>query len=136
MLLVNWPDGKHYSCSLQFLVIFLLLSLVSTFYLFSDWKRTVSFKFFNTQASSIFTKDLVLPRHARCVFSRLGCNGHSLLLSSYLSRIARIENPTCSATGHPSKDTSHLILHCPATDSAPLALWRLSVSLRPLVQVL
>ena len=41
-----------------------------------------------------------------------------------------------SACRHPSQDTSHLILHCPATDSAPLTRWRLSVSLRPLVQVL
>ena len=32
----------------------------------------------------------MLPRHARCVLSRLRCNGHSLLLGSYLSRIGRI----------------------------------------------
>ena len=69
--------------------------------------------------------------------SRLRCNGHSLLLSSYLFRIGRIENPSCSACGHSSQDIFHLILHCPATDSfAPLAFWRLSVSLRPLVQTL
>ena len=78
----------------------------------------------------------MLPRDARCVLSRLHCNEHSLLLSSYLSRIGRIESPSCSACGHLSQDTSHLILHYPATDSASLALWRLSVSLRPLVQVL
>ena len=78
----------------------------------------------------------MLPRHTRCVLSRLRCNGHSLLLGSYLSRIGRIENPSCSACGHSSQDTSHLILHCPATDSAPLTLWRLSVSVRPLVQTL
>ena len=60
----------------------------------------------------------MLPRHARCVLSRLRCNGHSLLLSFfYLFRIGRIENPFCSACGHPSQDTSHLTLHCPATDS-------------------
>ena len=59
----------------------------------------------------------MLPRHARCVLSRLRCNGHSPLLSSYLSRIARIENPSCCACGHSSQNTSHLILHCPATDS-------------------
>ena len=47
----------------------------------------------------------------------LRCNGHSLLLSSYLSMIGRIENPSSSACGHLSQDTSHLILHCPATDS-------------------
>ena len=55
--------------------------------LFSDWRRTVSSKFFDTQVSSISTEELVLPRHARCVLSRLHCNGHSLRLGSYLSRI-------------------------------------------------
>ena len=50
-------------------------------------------------------------------FYRLRCNGHSLLLSSYSSRIGRIENPSCIACEQSSQDTSHLILHCPATDS-------------------
>ena len=93
--------------------------------LFSEWRCTVSSKFFNTQVSSISTEELVFPRYARYVLSRLRCNGHSLLLSSYLSRINRIENPSCSACGHSSQDTSDLILHCPATDSASLALWPL-----------
>ena len=87
------------------------------FRLISDWRRTVSSKFFDTQVPSIFTEELVLPRHARCVFSRLCCNGHSLLLGSYFSRIGRIENPSCSACGHSSQDISHLILHYPAMDS-------------------
>ena len=52
---------------------------------------------------SISTEELVLPRHARCVLSRLRCDGHSLLLGSYLSRIGRIENPSCSACGHSSQ---------------------------------
>ena len=85
--------------------------------LISDWRRTVLSKFFDTQVPSISTEELVLPRHARCVLSRLRCNGHSLLLGSYLSRIDRIENPSCSTCGHSSQDTSHLTLHCPATDS-------------------
>ena len=85
--------------------------------LISDWRRTVSSKFFDTQVPSISTEELMLPRHARCVLSRLRCNGHSLLLGFYLSRIGRTENPSCSACGHSSQDTSHLILHCPATDS-------------------
>ena len=85
--------------------------------LFSDWRRTVSSKFLDTQVPLISTKELVLPRHARCVLSRLRCNGHSLLLSFYLSRIGRIENPSCNACGHSSQDISHLILHCPATGS-------------------
>ena len=52
--------------------------------IFSDWGRTVSSKYFDTQVSSISTEELVLPRHARCVLSRVRCNGHSLLLGSYL----------------------------------------------------
>ena len=59
--------------------------------LFSDWRRIVSSKFFDSQAPSISTEELVLPRHAGVLF-RLRCNGHSLLSSSYLSRIGRIEN--------------------------------------------
>ena len=109
------------------------LSLISRIHsrLFSDWRRTVSSKFFDTQVPSISTEELVLPRHARCVLSRLRCNGHSLLLGSYLSRIGRIENPSCSACGHSSQDISHLILHCPATDSLHRSLFG-----DPLVQTL
>ena len=91
--------------------------------LISDWRRTVSSKYFDTQVPSISTEELVLPRHARCVLSRLRCNGHSLLLGSYLSRIGRIENSSCSACGHSSQDISHLILHCPATDSLRRSLF-------------
>ena len=97
--------------------------------LFSDWRHTVSSKFFDTQVSSISTEELVLPRHARCVLSRLRCNGHSLLLGSYVSRIGRTENPFCSACGHSSQDTYHLILHCPATDSLRCSLFGDSLSL-------
>ena len=73
-------------------------SLISRIHsgLFSDWRRTVSSKFFDTQVPSISTEELVLPRHARCVLSRLRCNGLSLQLSSYFSKIGRIENPSCS----------------------------------------
>ena len=78
----------------------------------------------------------MLLRHARCVLSRLRCDGHSLLLSSYISRIRRIENLSCSACGHSSKDTSHLILHCPATDSLRRSLIGNFLSLRSLAQVL
>ena len=94
-----------------------------------DWRRTISSKIFDTQAPSISTEELVLPRHARCVLSRLRCNGHSLLLGSYVSRIGRIENSSCSACGHLSQDTSHLILHCPATDSLRRSLFGDSLSL-------
>ena len=108
-----------------------LCSLISRIHscLFSDWRRAILSKFFDKQVSSIFTEELVFPRHACCVLSRLCCNGHSLLLRSYLSRIGRIENPSCSAYGHSSHDTSHLILHCPATDSLRRSLFGDSLSL-------
>ena len=78
--------------------------------LFSDCRHTVSSKFFDTQVPSVSTEELVLPRHARCVLSRLRCNGHSLLLSSYLSRIGRIEIlPGVPADTRPS---TPLILFC------------------------
>ena len=111
------------SCSLS-----LLTSRIHS-RLILDWRRTVSSKFFGTQFPSISTEELVLPRHACCVISRLCYNGHSLLLGSYLSRIGRIENPSCSACGHSSQDTSHLILHCPATDYLRCSLFRNSLSL-------
>ena len=91
--LMSWPDRERYLRPPQSLVVSHLLSLVST-RLFSDWRRTVLSKFFDTQVPSIFTEELVLPRHTRCVLSRLRCNGHSLLLGSYLSMIGRIENPS------------------------------------------
>ena len=59
-------------------------------YLFLDWRRTVSSKFFNTQILSVSTKKLVLPCQARCVLSRLRCTGHSPLLNSYISKMDRI----------------------------------------------
>ena len=97
--------------------------------LFSDWRHTVSSKFFDTQVPSISYEELVPPGHARWVFSNLRCNGHSLPLSSYFSRIGTIENPSCSACGHSSQDTSHFILHCPATDSLRRSLFGDSLSL-------
>ena len=95
--------------------------------LFSDWRHIVSSKFFDTQILSISTEELVLPHHAQCVLSRLRCNGHSLLLGS-LSRIGRMENPSCSTYKQSSQDTSHLILYCPATDSLHCSLFGDSLS--------
>ena len=105
--------------------------------LFSDWRRTVSSKFFDTQVSSVSTEKLVLSRHARCVLSRLRCNGHTLLLNSYLFRIGRIKNAWCSVCppfdhGRLSSDfalSSYVLF-------VPLAFWRPSVSPRPLIQAL
>ena len=97
--------------------------------LFSDSRHTVSSKFFDMQVSLIITEELVLPCRARSVLSRLRCNRHSLLLCSYFSKIGRIKNPSCSTCGHSSQDTSHLIVHCPATDSLCCSLFGDSLSL-------
>ena len=129
---MSWPGGgallafSAIPCSLS--------SLISRIHscLFSDWRRTVSSKFFGKEVPSISTEEFLLPRHARCVFPRLRCNGHSLLLGSYLSRIGRIRNPSCSACQHPSQDTSHFILHCPAMDSLRRLLFGDSLSLNDL----
>ena len=94
---MSWPDVERYLRPPQSLVVSLLLPRIHSC-LISDWRHTVSSKFFDTQVPSISTEELVLPRHARCALSRLRCNGHSLLLGSYLSRIGRIENPSCSAS--------------------------------------
>ena len=127
---MTWPDRERCLCPPQAIPCSLspLTSRIHSSHV-SDWRRTVSSKFFVTQVPSISTEELVLPRHARCVLSRLRCNGHSLLLRFYLSRIGRIENPSCSACGHSPQDTSHLILHCPATDSLRRSLFVDSLSL-------
>ena len=73
----------------------------------------------------------MLPRHACCVLSRPCCNGDSLLLNSYLSKI---DNSLCIACFYPIQDTSYLIPHYPATDFAPLTPWRRSITLWPLAK--
>ena len=42
--------------------------------LFSDWRRTVSPKFFDTQVLSVPVEEFMLPRHACCVLLRLCCS--------------------------------------------------------------
>ena len=53
--------------------------------LLSDRRGTVSLKFFDTQVLFVSTEEFVL--------SRLRSNGHTFLLSSFLSRIGRIKDP-------------------------------------------
>ena len=125
----SWLDGVCYSYLLQSLgSVSPLISRIHSC-LFSNWRHTVSSKVFDTQVPSVFIEELVLPLHARCFLSHPRCNGHSLLLSSYLSRIGRIENISCSACGHSSQDTTYLILHCSPTDSLHRLLFGDSLSL-------
>ena len=97
-------------------------------FLYSDSRHTVSCKLFDTHVPSISTKELVLSCHARCLLSRLRCDGHSLLFSSYLSRVGRIKNPSCSASGHPCQEplisfcTTQLRTLCAARSLATLCL--------------
>ena len=87
MQLMGGPNGEHYSCPLQSLVVSILfISHIHSLFS-SEWRHTVKFKFFDTQVPLIFSEEPVLPRHAHCVLSHLCCNEHS----SYLSRIGRIE---------------------------------------------
>ena len=48
-------------------------------------------------------------------------------LSSYLTIIGRIKNSSCNACCHPTQDTSHLVLHCPAKDCLRRSLATLSL---------
>ena len=116
--LMSWPYGEHCFRPLQLLVVSRVHSC-----LFSAWRRAMSSKFFNVQDPSVSTGGLVLPSRARCALSHLRCGRCGLLLGSCLSRIGRIENPSCSACGHSSQDTPHLILHCPATNSLCCSLF-------------
>ena len=106
-----------------------LSSLISRIHscLFLDWRRTVSSRFFNAQVSSFSTEELVLPRHARCVLFRLRSNGHSLLLSFYLSRLADSRFLSAAlADTIPGHLSSHSALSSYGIFAA-LTLWRLSV---------
>ena len=111
---MSWPDGGVLLMPSTISCVSLISHIHSS--QFSDWRHAVSSKFLDTQVPSISTEELGFPHHTHCFLSCLCCNGDSLLLSFYLSRIGRIENPSCSACGHSSQDTSHLILHCPAMD--------------------
>ena len=88
---------------------------------FSDWRRSVSSKFFDTQVPSISTEELVLPRHAWCVLSCLCCNGHCLLLSSYLSGLA--ESRALPASPADTRIWTPLISFCTVQQRTPCAAY-------------
>ena len=80
----------RYSCLLQSLDVSFFLPFVSI--VLSEWRRTILLNF-SPPMSLGFTEELLFSRHYGCVLFRFCCSGHSHLLNSYLSRIARIENP-------------------------------------------
>ena len=125
--LMSWPDGERYSFPLQSLVVSLLLSLVSIL-LFSRTGGVLSHLNSSTHRFHRFP--------TRCSFVTLAA--FSLVFAAtdtaycYLSRIGIIKIFSCSAYGNLS---SHSALSSYGL-FAPLTLWRLSVSLQPLVQAL
>ena len=115
--MMNWQDGNATRALCN--PLWSLYSYLSSTLVFSDWRRTVSSKFFDTQVS---TEELVLPRHARCVLSRFCCNGHSFLLSSSLRLTeSRILNTTPAV--NPGQLLSYI--HRSPTDSLRCSFWRL-----------
>ena len=97
--------------------------------LISDWRRTVSSKYFDTQVPSISTEELVLPRHARCpLSSSLQWTQPSfrfLSLQDWQNRESFLQRLWTPVPGHLS---SHSALSSYGL-FAPLTLWRLFVSL-------
>ena len=106
--------------------------------LFSDWRRTVLSKFFDTSVLFVSAEELVLPRHVCCVRSRLRCHPHSLLLNSFSldgckNHLGRIENLSYRTCGHPAL----FILFCIVqVRTLSTAVWRVLFCLRPLFHAL
>ena len=132
--LMSWPDGERYLRSPQSLVVSLLLSLVSSL-LFSGSGGALSLLNSSTHRFLRFPPRNLCSLVTLAVFSFVYA-ATDTAFCSYLSRIGRIKNPSCSVCGHSFQNTSHLILHCPATDSLRRLLFGDPVSLRPLVQAL
>ena len=127
MQLINWPDREHYLCPLQFLVVSLLLSLIST--LVFSWTGGIPFH----QNSSTHRLPRFPLRNLCSLITPLCSHSSTLQWTQpsveLLSRIDRIENPSCSTCRHSSQDTSHLIPHCPASDFLRHSLFGDSLSL-------
>ena len=86
------------------------------YFQYHNWRCHISQFYLIYQISKVSSEKLLLSRPIRRELSRLCFHGHSFLLSSYLHRISRKENSTCSAFGHPLQDLTHLLLDCPASE--------------------
>ena len=156
--LMSWPDGVRYLRPLQSLVVSLSL-LTSRIHscLFSDWRRTVSSKFFDTQVPSLFYRrerepvcqrtsmrqyrfpSIGFPPRNLCslcplsyTLQRTQPSYRFLTLYDWQNRESFVQLLWTLVPGHLS---SHSALSSYGL-FASLTLWRLSVSLRPLVQTL
>ena len=96
---------------------------------YHNWRHHISHSHLNFQVPEVSSEELLLSRPICCELSRLGCHGHSLLLSSYLHRISRKENSACSACGHPLQDLNHFLLDCPASEPLRKSIFGFSRSI-------
>ena len=127
--LTSWPDGERYLRPPQSLVVFLFLSLVSTLF-FSRTGGVLSHLKFSTPRFPRLPPKNLCSLVMLAVFPLVYAATDTTFFK-FLSKIGRIESPSCCACGHPSQDTSlvRLILHCPATDSLRRSLFGDSLSL-------
>ena len=136
MRLMSWPDGERYSYPLQSLVVS-LFHLSHPLLSFSNWGRTFLSKFFDTQLVSIFTEELDCAPSSRSL-----CSPSSLLQPTQPNiKLLSLQDWQNQETLQRlwTLVPGHLLSHSALSSYglfAPLALWQLSVSLRPLVQAL
>ena len=126
---MSLPDWECYLRPLQSLVVSLLLYLVSTLIFF----RTGGVQPHRNSSTHRF---LDFYRETCASSSGLFCPLSSTLQRTRpsvrflsLSRIGRIEDPSCSACAHSSQETFHLIRHCPSTESLRCSFFGNSLSL-------
>ena len=96
---------------------------------YHNWRRHISHTYLNYQVPKVSSDELLLSRPIRCELSRLRCQDHSLLLSSYLHSISQKKNSACSACGHPLQDRNHLLLDFPASEPLRKSIFGPSLSL-------
>ena len=108
------------------------LSPLTSFFrrsLYTSWRMSVRSSLIPSQIPKVASEELSLPRAARCQLSRLRCNGHSLLLTSYLHRIGRSTSSYCPLCGSGNHDLSHVFSSCPSLSSTREAIFGPSVSI-------
>ena len=113
--LMSWPDGEHYLRLVQSLVVSLLLCLVSTL-VFSRTGGALFHQNSLTHRSSRFPMRNLCSSSCSLILSLVDAAKHTAFFHVFIS-LGLAENPSCCACGHSSRGTSHLILHCSATES-------------------
>jgi len=97
---------------------------------YSFWRRNLSHNSLSLPDSFGFLGGTVFsPRLIPCELSRLRCHGHSLLSSSYLCRIKRKKNSSCSACGYPLPNLTRLLLVYPASEPFRRAIFGTTFSI-------